>query len=70
MEKFLSPAEVSLMKLGLSLRIYSARVEMFCQMAENKDISFLTCNNFIDVGGKYVCSLDQLEELLNHVSIK
>ena len=57
------------MKLGLSLRIYSARVEMFSQMAENKDISNLNCNNFIDAGGKFTCSLEELNNILNKVGI-
>lgn len=68
-EKFLSAAEIAVMKLGLSLRIYSARVEMFSQMAENKDISNLDCHNFIDAGGKFTCSVDEIQELMNQVSI-
>ncbi|XP_017891944.1 UDP-glucose:glycoprotein glucosyltransferase isoform X2 [Ceratina calcarata] len=62
-QKFLSPSEIALMKLGLSLRIYSARVEMFIQMAENKNISLLDCYNVADVGGRFTCSLEELEEL-------
>lgn len=68
-EKFLSTAEIAVMKLGLSLRIYSARVEMFSQMAENKEISNLECHNFIDAGGKFTCSVDEIQELMNQVSI-
>ncbi|XP_016841360.1 UDP-glucose:glycoprotein glucosyltransferase isoform X1 [Nasonia vitripennis] len=64
-EKFLSAAEIAVMKLGLSLRIYSARVEMFSQMAENKEISNLDCHNFIDAGGKFTCSVDEIQELMN-----
>ncbi|XP_076685306.1 UDP-glucose-glycoprotein glucosyltransferase isoform X3 [Andrena cerasifolii] len=65
-EKYLSPSEVALLKLGLSLRIYSARVEMFTEMAENKNISALGCYNVVDVGGKFTCSLEELEELVSH----
>ncbi|XP_014235480.1 UDP-glucose:glycoprotein glucosyltransferase [Trichogramma pretiosum] len=62
--KFLSPSEINIMKLGLSLRIYSARVEMFSQMAENKNASDLDCANFIDVGGKYFCTLDKFNQFI------
>ncbi|XP_076247159.1 UDP-glucose-glycoprotein glucosyltransferase isoform X2 [Calliopsis andreniformis] len=65
-ERYLSPSEIALLKLGLSLRIYSARVEMFTQMAENKNISTLDCYNIINVGEKFTCSLEELEELINH----
>ncbi|XP_043469354.1 UDP-glucose:glycoprotein glucosyltransferase [Leptopilina heterotoma] len=62
--QFLSSAEMAVLKLGLSLRIYSARVEMFHQMAENKNDLNLNCDAFVDVGGKLTCSLENLEELL------
>ncbi|XP_076281321.1 UDP-glucose-glycoprotein glucosyltransferase isoform X2 [Lasioglossum baleicum] len=64
-EKFLSLSEVALLKLGLSLRIYSARVEMFTQMAQNKNISKFDCYNVVDIGGRFTCSIEELDELLN-----
>ena len=66
--KFLSNAEIAVMKLGLSLRIYSARVEMFSQMSENKDISSLGCDNFIYTSGNYICSVEELEKYINEVN--
>lgn len=56
------------MKLGLSLRIYSARVEMFTQMAENKNVSTFDCYNVVDIGGIFTCSLEELEKLASQVS--
>lgn len=56
---------MALLKLGLSLRIYSARVEMFTQMAENKRVSSLDCYNIINVGEEFTCSLEELEELVS-----
>lgn len=41
---------------------------MFTEMAENKNISALGCYNVVDVGGKFTCSLEELEELVSHVS--
>ncbi|XP_031847873.1 UDP-glucose-glycoprotein glucosyltransferase [Nomia melanderi] len=64
-EKYLSSSEIALLKLGLSLRIYSARVEMFTQMAENKNISKFGCYNVVDIGGKFTCSAEELDELVN-----
>ena len=66
-EQFLSPAEIAVLKLGLSLRIYSARIEMFFQMAQNKNASNLGCDVLVDVGGIFTCSLAELDRLTNEV---
>lgn len=66
-EKYLSEAEMAVMKLSLSLRIYSARVEMFSQMASFRG-SNLDCINFVDIGGRYTCSLDKIDKLIELVS--
>lgn len=68
-EKFLSAAEIGVLKLGMSLRIHSAKVEMFSQMAENKRPSHLACRNFVDVGGKFTCAAEEISKLLNQVTI-
>ena len=57
---------MAVLKLSLSLRIYSARVEMFSQMASNKDLSS-DCVNFVDIGGRYTCALDKIDKLVNMV---
>ncbi|KAK9504391.1 hypothetical protein O3M35_010731 [Rhynocoris fuscipes] len=61
METFLTPAQISLLKFFLSLHVYSPRVEMFCQIAEEKDIK---CPIAVEIGGYVECSLDQLERRL------
>ena len=66
--KFLSPSEISMLKLGLSLRIYSARVEMFVQMSLNKLSPEINCNNFIDVNGYITCNLEDVDKLISQVS--
>lgn len=63
----MSPAEIAVLKLGLSLRIYSTRVEMFSQMAENKNISTLECYNVVDIGGKFTCSIEEIDKLITKV---
>lgn len=41
---------------------------MFTQMAENKNVSSFDCYNVVDVGGKFTCSLEELDKLINQVS--
>ncbi|XP_023247074.1 UDP-glucose:glycoprotein glucosyltransferase [Copidosoma floridanum] len=60
-KKFLTEARIRLMKLGLSLRIYSAKVEMFFKMAEENTNFFNNCYNFIDVGGEFICDLEEVK---------
>ncbi|GAB1859552.1 UDP-glucose:glycoprotein glucosyltransferase [Camponotus japonicus] len=62
--KYLSESEIAVFKLGLSLRIYSARVEMFSQMAVNKNVSLYDCNNVVNIGGTFTCSLEDIDRLL------
>lgn len=66
-KKYLTPMEVAVLKLGLSLRIYSARIEMFIQMASNRNVGELDCENVVDVGGRLTCSVDDLERLIERV---
>lgn len=68
-ENYLSKSEIAVFKLGLSLRIYSARVEMFSQMAVNKNISSLACDNIVDIGGTFTCSLEDIDKLLDSPQI-
>ncbi|XP_050455971.1 UDP-glucose:glycoprotein glucosyltransferase isoform X2 [Cataglyphis hispanica] len=63
-KKYLSESEIAVFKLGLSLRIYSARVEMFSQMAVNKNVSSYGCNNIVNIGGTFTCSLQDIDRLL------
>ncbi|XP_066600905.1 UDP-glucose:glycoprotein glucosyltransferase 1-like [Prorops nasuta] len=62
--KFLSTTEIAVFKLGLSLRIYAARVEMFSQMAENKNASSYNCTNLVYINGQFTCSLEDLDNLI------
>uniref|UniRef100_A0A0C9QWY6 UGGT1_0 protein n=2 Tax=Fopius arisanus TaxID=64838 RepID=A0A0C9QWY6_9HYME len=62
---FLTSAENALLKLSLSLRTYSARIEMFSQMGENrKTESVGDCTNFVDVNGELTCDFNNVEKLL------
>lgn len=62
---FLSSTENALLKLSLSLRTYSARIEMFSQMGENRKSEKVgDCANFADVNGELTCSPSDIEALL------
>ncbi|XP_015109415.1 UDP-glucose:glycoprotein glucosyltransferase isoform X2 [Diachasma alloeum] len=65
---FLTSTENALLKLSLSLRTYSARIEMFSQMGENRRTEKVeACNNFVDVHGELTCSSDEVENLLESI---
>ncbi|XP_011860081.1 PREDICTED: UDP-glucose:glycoprotein glucosyltransferase isoform X1 [Vollenhovia emeryi] len=63
-ERYLSESEMAVFKLGLSLRIYSARVEMFSQMAVNKNVSSYGCDNVVNIGATFTCSPEDVDKLL------
>lgn len=56
-----STAQVSMLKLSLSMRIYSPRVEMYAQMAHERGLENGKCRGAAaDVGGSLVCSPGEL----------
>jgi UDP-glucose:glycoprotein glucosyltransferase len=57
-----SPAQISMLKLALSMRIYSPRIEMYAQMARERGIDEVQCSGAVaDVGGTLVCDPADLE---------
>lgn len=54
------------MKLGLSLHIYSPKVEMFGQMAVERNLP--KCPIVADVGGKLTCNVKELNKFIKHVN--
>jgi UDP-glucose:glycoprotein glucosyltransferase len=54
----LSPAQIAVLKFALSLHVYSPRVEMFSQIAGERNI---VCPVAADVGGTIVCTVDELK---------
>lgn len=63
--KFISPAELSVLKLGLSLHIYSPKIEMFSQMAAEKGLPL--CSAVVDVGGNLICDIKKAEAMITNV---
>ncbi|XP_054270383.1 UDP-glucose:glycoprotein glucosyltransferase-like isoform X1 [Macrosteles quadrilineatus] len=57
--RLLSPAQLSLLKLSVSLHVYSPRVEMYHQMALERGVK---CPAAVDVAGTVVCEPHKIEE--------
>lgn len=65
--KLLTPAQISLLKLALSLHIYSPRIEMYHQMATQRGVS---CPTSVDIAGKLICTSHQLESSINSALVR
>ncbi|CAH1398887.1 unnamed protein product [Nezara viridula] len=63
-KKYLSTTQVSLLEFALSLHVYSPRVEMFNQIAKEKEIS---CQTAVDIGGTVICDCDKILDNINEV---
>ncbi|XP_051873658.1 UDP-glucose:glycoprotein glucosyltransferase 1 isoform X2 [Pristis pectinata] len=61
----LTPVQVNLLKFALSLRAYSATVQMFQQIAAEEPPPE-NCSAFINVHGEKTCSPDRLEVVLQN----
>lgn len=64
--KLVSPAQLSLLRLAVSLHIYSPRVEMYNQMAVERGIK---CPAAVDVNGHIVCAPDKLQDTVKQVLV-
>ncbi|PSN48119.1 UDP-glucose:glycoprotein glucosyltransferase [Blattella germanica] len=61
----ITPAQTSVLKLALSLHIYSPKVEMYSQMALERGLSALSCPVAADVGGKLTCCTEEMKKLIS-----
>ncbi|KAJ4438070.1 hypothetical protein ANN_14009 [Periplaneta americana] len=59
-----TPAQISVLKLALSLHIYSPKVEMYSQMAIERGVAALGCPIAADVGGKLTCCVEELKKFI------
>ncbi|CAG9768969.1 unnamed protein product [Ceutorhynchus assimilis] len=60
--ELLSPSQLSVLKLSLSLHIYSPKVQMFKQIATEKHLP--ACQCVADVFGQLSCDLDEISNLI------
>nr|XP_054771675.1 UDP-glucose:glycoprotein glucosyltransferase 1-like [Lytechinus pictus] len=64
--RHLSSMELDLLKWALSIHAYAPKIEMYHQIARSLAVPE-NCDTFIDVHGKFTCSLDRLDELIGNV---
>nr|CAD7428481.1 unnamed protein product [Timema monikensis] len=60
----LTSTQLSVLKLALSLHIYSPKVEMYAQMARERGV---LCPVAVDLAGRLTCDLTELKSLLTQV---
>lgn len=65
--KLITPSELSVLKLGLSLHIYSPKVQMFWQIASERQLPH-KCDVVADIGGTLTCNIDSISRLIENVS--
>lgn len=63
--QLLTPSQLSVLKLSLSLHIYSPKVQMFQQIASEQNLP--TCQCVVDVGGQVSCDLNEIRSLIEKV---
>ncbi|XP_019756037.2 UDP-glucose:glycoprotein glucosyltransferase [Dendroctonus ponderosae] len=64
--RLLSPSQLAVLKLSLSLHIYSPKVQMFQQIST--ELSLPKCQCVADVGGQFSCDLKEIEKLIEQPS--
>jgi hypothetical protein len=69
-ELLITPAQVSVLKLALSLHIYSPKVEMYSQMAVERGVYALSCPIVADVAGKLTCCVEEMKKLIAQRQVK
>jgi len=69
-ELLITPAQVSVLKLALSLHIYSPKVEMYSQMALERGVYAISCPIVADVAGKLTCCVEEMKKLISQRQVK
>lgn len=64
--QYLSNTQVRLMKLAVSLHVYSPRIEMFSQMGLERH---LQCSTTVDIAGKIICSVDEIDSAIDNAVV-
>jgi hypothetical protein len=66
----ITPAQVSVLKLALSLHIYSPKLEMYSQMAVERGVCDISCPVVADVAGKLTCHVEEMKKLITQKQVK
>ena len=63
---FISESQKDLLKFALSLRVYSAKIAMFHQIASNVMLQLQeNCPSFVEIHGKFSCDIDEIMKLVD-----
>ncbi|KAG7169373.1 UDP-glucose:glycoprotein glucosyltransferase 1-like [Homarus americanus] len=63
--QFLSASQLRILKLSLSLRAYSPKIEMFSQIARDRGLpSPENCGAAVDVNGEVTCDIETMRQLV------
>ncbi|XP_065333723.1 UDP-glucose:glycoprotein glucosyltransferase isoform X1 [Cloeon dipterum] len=62
-----SPAQESMLKLALSMRVYSPRIEMYSQIARERGLEDSKCVAAVDLHGTLLCDPSEIIPKLNAV---
>uniref|UniRef100_A0A914YQY2 UDP-glucose:glycoprotein glucosyltransferase n=1 Tax=Panagrolaimus superbus TaxID=310955 RepID=A0A914YQY2_9BILA len=68
--KIISAARADLLKLALSMRLYSPKVLVFQQLTESFDKNIQSCKAFVDISGIQTCAPDEIESKLKATTPK
>lgn len=63
--KYLSEAQISLMKFSLGLHVYSPKIELFQQIAMVQEVPKKNCDAVAELNGILECDPGQIQKLLN-----
>ncbi|CAH0557003.1 unnamed protein product [Brassicogethes aeneus] len=60
--KLITESQLSVLKLGLSLHIYAPKVQMFGQMAVQRNLP--NCETVVDIAGELTCDVGEIEKIV------
>lgn len=64
-KKYLTEAQISMMRFSLGLHVYSPKIEMFQQIAMVQGVPKQNCDAVVDINGKLTCDPKQINTLLS-----
>ncbi|KAJ8978903.1 hypothetical protein NQ317_008882, partial [Molorchus minor] len=61
--KLLTPSQLSVLKLGLSLHVYSPKVQMYKQIAQERNLPECATAAVVDIAGNLTCKLKDIKKI-------
>ena len=57
--RYLSPGKIKLLKFEMALHSHSPKIEMFQQIAKDRGINKMPCENVLDINGELSCEIKE-----------